>query len=165
MQTCYILSGLPGSGKTFWSKNYIRKHPKTLVVSRDDLRYAFHCGRYVFDTTIEPIICDITDSIIESFLELKRDFIIDETNGIRFRRYQLISMIHNYNVFNKRKIKIIAVEFPMKDNLKNRMKDSRGYTKKQWADIIDRMKNLWEKINKEEGFDKVINANNSNIRK
>lgn len=38
MQEIHILSGLPGSGKTTWAKEYIEIHPDTFHLSRDEMR-------------------------------------------------------------------------------------------------------------------------------
>jgi predicted kinase len=153
MQKVFILSGLPGSGKSFWSKSYIKKHPNTLIVSRDDIRTSLHGGKYVFDDKIEPHICTINDTMIEVLLETKKDIIIDETNGNRIRRAVLISRIQMYRT---KKVKIIAVVFKEHDNLKFRMKEPRGYTKTKWKQIINYMRKNWQPVIEEEGFDQII---------
>lgn len=38
MKTLILLSAIPGSGKSTWSKRFIAKHPNTVIVSSDELR-------------------------------------------------------------------------------------------------------------------------------
>ncbi len=38
MRTLFLLSALPGSGKTTWAKHYQKSHPKTFIVSSDEIR-------------------------------------------------------------------------------------------------------------------------------
>lgn len=39
MKTAYILSGVPGFGKSTWAKNFIKTHPNTKIIASDDIRY------------------------------------------------------------------------------------------------------------------------------
>src|SRR5574344_251315 len=39
MRTAYILSGVPGCGKSTWAKNFIKTHPNTKIIASDDIRY------------------------------------------------------------------------------------------------------------------------------
>lgn len=41
MRTLLLLSGLPGSGKSTWSRQYKRLHPSTKIVSSDEIRKEF----------------------------------------------------------------------------------------------------------------------------
>lgn len=41
MRTLLLLSGLPGSGKSTWSKQYKRLHPSANIVSSDEIRKEF----------------------------------------------------------------------------------------------------------------------------
>lgn len=38
MKTMILLSAIPGSGKSTWSRRFVNKHPNTVVVSSDELR-------------------------------------------------------------------------------------------------------------------------------
>lgn len=41
MRTLLLLSGLPGSGKSTWSRQYKRLHPSANIVSSDEIRKEF----------------------------------------------------------------------------------------------------------------------------
>lgn len=41
MRTLLLLSGLPGSGKSTWSRQYKRLHPTAKIVSSDEIRKEF----------------------------------------------------------------------------------------------------------------------------
>lgn len=41
MRTLLLLSGLPGSGKSTWSRQYKRLHPSAQIVSSDEIRKEF----------------------------------------------------------------------------------------------------------------------------
>lgn len=38
MRVCYILSSVPGSGKTTWALNFKATHLNTFIVSSDEIR-------------------------------------------------------------------------------------------------------------------------------
>lgn len=38
MKTMILLSAIPGSGKSTWSRRFVDKHPNTVIVSSDELR-------------------------------------------------------------------------------------------------------------------------------
>lgn len=40
MKTFFLLSGIPGSGKSTWAKDYQAQHPHTYIVSSDEIRLA-----------------------------------------------------------------------------------------------------------------------------
>ena len=62
MKTLILLSGIPGSGKSTWAKNYLNEHPNTKIVSSDGIRVrlfghrqAFNDERLVWRTYLEDI--------------------------------------------------------------------------------------------------------------
>lgn len=157
IQKIFITVGLPGSGKTTWSKKYIKKYPKTLLISCDDLRQCLHAGKYIFDPKLENLIEKTTNYIICESVTLGKDIIIDETNLTTTRRQSLIKIIKKSA---KQKYQIIAVNIKCKDNLKRRLKESRGYSKKHWEKIIKNMKKNYNPITNNEGFNKIIEIEN-----
>ena len=38
--TCYIMSGIPGCGKSTWSRKFTAEHDNVVQVSRDEIRFS-----------------------------------------------------------------------------------------------------------------------------
>lgn len=132
----YILIGLPESGKSTWSKNFVKENPNTLIINRDAYRSMIK-SEYTFDFRFEPFIKTISNKSLETALEYGFDVIIDETHVKAQRRKEIISIIRNYEstfgVINNDygRTKIIYVWFTEnQNNIEYRMKESRGYEKK-----------------------------------
>lgn len=78
-----IMRGLPASGKTTWTKNFIKENWKThKVVSRDYIRELLHDGveNWEWDEKFERLVKKIEDLIIISTLWEGYNIIVDDTN-------------------------------------------------------------------------------------
>ena len=73
-----ILRGLPGSGKTTWAKDFMRKHRWYQRISRDDLRQMFRFGYYSPEQ--ERFIREMQTSLIIDMLRDNPHLIVDNTN-------------------------------------------------------------------------------------
>lgn len=78
MSKVIILKGLPASGKSTWSREYMASHPNTKRVNKDDLRAMIDNG--VWDRDREKFILQIRDDIILQSLKKSFDVIVDDTN-------------------------------------------------------------------------------------
>lgn len=85
----YLLSGLPGSGKSRWCK---KNYPNLPVISRDIIRYTMgytsgpHKKRILLESDENKITNEENKQILE-LLRSKKDFIIDDTNlKIKYRK-------------------------------------------------------------------------------
>lgn len=158
MNTVYILIGLPGSGKTTWASKKCFNEENTIIVSRDALRSMIKANKYVFDKKYESLICQINDDAFYTALRGEFDIILDETNISMIRRKSLVSIIKEYDFFYKNKTKIVYVMFTEQtNNLENRMKEDRGYSKETWNNVINLMKNNFDYPDKQyEEYDELI---------
>jgi len=87
-----VLIGLPGSGKTFWSKEYISKHPNTKRVNRDTLREMVDfTGPY--SKKNEAMNRSLRNACIYHLLLLGYDVISDDTNVYKDKRNEMIDYI------------------------------------------------------------------------
>jgi predicted kinase len=149
----YILVGLPGSGKSTWTKKQVNKEPKTVVVNKDAIRIMLNSGKYVFDQEKEDLVKNIASKIAEFSLDkVKCNVIIDECNITRAKREKYVRIGREFGA------EIIFVHFPENEsNLQYRMKDPKGISLEKWNEVIEKMKLSFEYINDyEEDFDELI---------
>lgn len=74
-----LLIGAPCSGKSTWSKKYIKENPRSLRFNRDDLRQML-CGLPIIDGLGESVVTNMIMSGVREALGSGRDVIIDQTN-------------------------------------------------------------------------------------
>jgi predicted kinase len=74
-----ILIGVPASGKSTWSLDFVRTNPDWVRVSRDDFRFMLK-NQPVCEPRIELLINTIQDSVILDALAKGLNVIIDNTN-------------------------------------------------------------------------------------
>lgn len=80
-----ICQGLPGSGKSTWSRAWVEESPKTRVrVNRDDIR--FQLGPYWIPSR-EKLVTIIENSIIIESLFLNYSVVVDATNLKGIQRF------------------------------------------------------------------------------
>lgn len=74
-----ILVGVPASGKSTWTRDYLDKNPNTVAVSRDDFRYGLR-NSGITEPKIEAMITELVDTTIIKSLNKGLDVVIDATN-------------------------------------------------------------------------------------
>ena len=89
-----ICVGLPGSGKTTWSKKEIEEKTKQgekwLRLNRDDIRNMFCCG---YSQDSEPIVRKLEWDSITTALNFGYNLIIDDTNLTENHIFMITSAI------------------------------------------------------------------------
>lgn len=79
MRTIILTKGLPGSGKTTWAVEEVRKNPgKYIRVNRDLMRKMLLCGEG--NRVMEDMITLFRDRMVECSLAKGFDIILDDTN-------------------------------------------------------------------------------------
>lgn len=143
--TCYMLIGLPGSGKSTWCKT---NHPDLPVVSRDIIRstgegYEFKefClgftknvdEKAVLDFRKENQVTEKERELMKKLAKEKRDFIMDDTNLKTKYRKQSIQFLRTIGA------KIVGVYFdtPLETCIKRRKGQIDAETMKQIASKIN----------------------------
>lgn len=76
---CIICIGVPASGKSTWSKNFLRKNPNYVRINRDDFRFMLR-NQPMTEPKIEDLITALFNQAIDAALEKKLNIILDNTN-------------------------------------------------------------------------------------
>ncbi len=147
----YILCGLPGSGKSTWSKDNC-KDRHAIILSNDYFRTML-TGSYLFCEEHELFIHKCMKECLKTAIIDKRNVIYDEVNITKQSRIELISFVKELNPDYK--ITCVWLQ-ESTHNINRRMNDSRGVPEHRWSAIIQEMKNKFEAPLIEEGFDEMI---------
>ena len=103
MRTVIICKGLPGSGKSTWSLDYLKKHPgQTKRVNKDEIRTMLDGSIGNFED--EKIVLSIRDFVIEKALSSHFDVVVDDTNFRDTHFYAICAAakrVGNVRVFEK----------------------------------------------------------------
>lgn len=76
---CIICIGVPASGKSTWSKEFIRKNPNYVRINRDDFRYMLRNESFC-EPKVEDAITSMFYHAIDTALARKMNIILDNTN-------------------------------------------------------------------------------------
>lgn len=77
-QKLIFLSGLPASGKSTWSMEYMKDHPNTKRINKDSLRFMLDYGAWSGKN--EGYVMHVRDILIVDALDNDYDVIVDDTN-------------------------------------------------------------------------------------
>ncbi|MBP5091400.1 MAG: ATP-binding protein [Bacilli bacterium] len=87
MRTFFLLSALPGSGKSTWAKQYQDLHPETKIISSDGIRVKFFGARQNFSDE-KRVWAEFLREILDYGKEENATVIADATNITNeFRKY------------------------------------------------------------------------------
>lgn len=73
-----VTLGLPASGKTTWSMEYIAHNANTIRINKDSLRLMLYGESYKPEW--EDLVCTIRDLILHESLLKEHDVVVDDTN-------------------------------------------------------------------------------------
>lgn len=78
MTTLTLVRGLPGSGKTTWSKNWVAENPKSRArVNRDDIRMQTVGMRYGLSRAEEETVTVIERAMVEALVRSGKNVVVD----------------------------------------------------------------------------------------
>ena len=147
--TLYIAVGLPGSGKSTYSKNFI-KDKNIEYLSSDELRAKFGSGET--DQTCTNQVFVYIKRKVDEFLKDGKNVLVDATSVNRKERIDYINTAKKYGA------KVVAIVFKMdRQRLIDRNK-KRGEQGGREVPIfvIDKMLNKFEEPSYGEGIDIMI---------
>jgi len=128
LNSAYITIGLPGSGKSTWSRDKAKKD-NLIIVCRDALRTMVK-NEYIFDKDLESLVASMANACIKEAILDSRSIIIDETNltkSIRASWLQLCPRDYKkYFVWFKETEK----------NLDRRMQEHRGISRENGNQLL-----------------------------
>jgi predicted kinase len=162
MPKCYMLVGLPGVGKSTLSAKMLEENPKLIIVSTDQYVEDYakkHNKKY------NEVIRETSEDAkkwmslqIKKTINLKLDFIWDQTNVISSSRKKKISML------SQNKYDIIALVFELSDDELNKRLTKRlsQNGKKIPQKIIENMKQEYTRPSYSEGFLEIYLVQPSN---
>src|SRR5579859_2704240 len=92
--TVKLLIGIPASGKSTWSSEYVRKNPSWVRVNRDDYRFMLK-NQPVCEPKIEDLVTELMFSAIDNALSKKLNVIVDNTNLKKKYIDQIVSYVEH----------------------------------------------------------------------
>lgn len=151
MQRIYVLSGMPGIGKSTWAKNFQKTRANIDYVSRDEVRFSlvsedepyFSKEKQVFKTFI---------NLINTSIAAGHDVIVDATHLNKASRRKLLRHLK----YDKEKILIYLIIFPFDINLAKKRnllrKGTRAYVPEN---VLEEMANAIDSpfLDEDEEFD------------
>jgi predicted kinase len=147
--TLYIAVGLPGSGKSTYSKNFI-KDKDIEYLSSDELRAVY--GKSEEDQTVTPLVFGHIKRKVDEFLKDGKNVLVDATSVNRKERSDYIKTAKKYGA------KVVAIVFKMdRQGLIDRNKkrgEQGGRVVPDW--VIDKMLAKFEEPSYDEGIDVMI---------
>lgn len=98
MSKVIFAQGIPGSGKSWWAKAYVKEDPEHRIrINYDDLRNMF--GQY-WVTSRESVVINAGKQIIIDALNKGYDVVVDNMNLSENSRKPFIDAINDYNLKN-----------------------------------------------------------------
>jgi heterogeneous nuclear ribonucleoprotein U-like protein 1 len=164
-KTCYLMVGLPGSGKTTASEKLIKDITELTIASSDNFteQYAkehnqtYQEAYFAFGNEAEKMM----KQQIQQLIKDERNFIWDQTNVYASSRKKKISMLTQ----KKYQVVAIVVELSSEELSKRLEKREKETGKKVPKKIIQTMLDNYTRPNYEEGFSDIylISDNNEAI--
>lgn len=100
VNTCILLVGLPGSGKTTFSNELIRRNPKFLLIRGDLIRkmlFNYETTNICYNQDYEKSVKEIIINNAKIIMKTKNDFIVDDTYTLNKNREDFIDVVRSMN--------------------------------------------------------------------
>lgn len=149
-----LLCGMIGSGKSHWTRNFIKDNPnlKVIVVNDDALVSMLHGGDYTqYKEDYKKLYKSIEKYIIETALRYGYSVIVDRTCPKRTTRARYVGIAKSWCVpidliyFTP----MLAEECYAERRFKS---DPRGHTKEKWLEVAKKHFADWESPLSTEGY-------------
>jgi predicted kinase len=127
-----ILIGIPASGKSTWAKDYVRRNPEWIRVSRDDFRLMLKTAQ-VCEPKIEDLITVLMFQVIRKSLMKKLNVIVDNTN-LKVKYINQIIEEFKYDADIDFRAFDISLDKAIERDNNREMKVGEGVIRKMWND-------------------------------
>lgn len=104
-----ILVGIPGSGKTTWSKKYVLDNPNTKRINRDDLRVMLDVGKITNGN--ENFLRVLRLELVNMCIIYDKNIVVDDTNCQKEQLGELIDFIITNRILLEKEIEIEIIDF------------------------------------------------------
>ena len=152
MANLYLMCGIPGSGKSTWLKNHLKKFDK--YVSRDEIRFSMVKENEEYFSKENEVFKEFCHQITKNLKNGYNTF-ADATNLNPKARKKLISNVSGYD-----ELYIIVLETPLQIALKrNAMRTGRSFVPES---AIRNMYNSFEFPKIKEGFKTIYVITDNN---
>lgn len=75
-----VCRGLPGAGKTYWTRRYVAAHPLRVRINRDDLRMMGYGSKVDLPVHAEDYVSHVERTLIRDALALGKFPVVDAMN-------------------------------------------------------------------------------------
>lgn len=153
--TCYMLIGVPGSGKSTYAKQIVQEMPEVVILSSDEYieKYAKEQGK-----TYNEVYREAGDKAqawlntsIRQLVNQKKSFIWDQTNVFASARSKKIRALKQ----NKYQVVAISLELSVQELQKRIQSRTEAGGKRISSKIIQEMIENYSRPSHEEGFEDV----------
>lgn len=150
MRTFFLLSALPGSGKSTWARQYQDEHPETKIISSDRIRVKFFGERQNFSDE-KRVWAEFLREIVDYGKEENATVIADATNLTNDYRKYYFDSAKGYD----RRV-LVLFDTPFETCLKQNRMRSQDCVVSDEAMI--KLQNEWQEPSKEieELFDDIL---------
>lgn len=133
----YFLRWLPASWKSTWALDYVRKHPWTVRVNKDDLRAMMNDSK--FSKENEEFVVRAQDSIILSAMRQWLDIIVDNTHISNPSHLEKIIQLVTDQNDDDYSPKYELIEKDFKTSVSECIERDKQRANPVWAGVIKRM--------------------------
>jgi predicted kinase len=139
--TVKILIGLPASGKTTYSLDFVRKNPDWVHISRDDYRFMLQ-NRNKLDEKLERMVTEMQHHAVLMALQYKQNVILDNCH-VKASHINRVCELVKY----KAKVEFILFDVPMNKCIerdKNRTRPVGETTIREMNDALKILKDCFD---------------------
>lgn len=129
-----MTKGLPGSGKSTWAKEQLKKG-NFRRVNKDTLRIMLHDGKH--SNSNETFVLMARDNLIRAFLSVGQSVIVDDTNLAPKHEKKLRELAHEYKArFEIQDFTDVPIETCIKNDLKRCEAVGEAVIRKMYKDFL-----------------------------